>query len=84
MPLGMEEGTPRPTKVDSYFPPHLPMDGDRPPGGTRRSGTKTPRKVQWQDSDEPLEATKRALDEHGLDVRKSTVNHCSATLIPSA
>lgn len=42
---------------------------DRPPGGTRRSGNKTPRKVQWQDyDDESSEPSKRALDEHGLDL----------------
>ncbi|RDX46358.1 DUF1212-domain-containing protein [Lentinus brumalis] len=39
----------------------------RPPGGTRRSGQKTPRRVQWQ-FDEPSQAlSPRALDEHGLD-----------------
>ncbi|KAI0750391.1 hypothetical protein C8Q74DRAFT_1211863 [Fomes fomentarius] len=40
---------------------------NRPPGGTRRTGTKTPRRVQWM-FDEPQETSStRALDEHGLD-----------------
>ncbi|OBZ72873.1 hypothetical protein A0H81_06706 [Grifola frondosa] len=41
---------------------------DRPPGGTRRSGTKTPRKVQWVfDDDAEASTSSRGLDEHGLD-----------------
>lgn len=41
---------------------------NRPPGGTRRTGAKTPRRVQWM-FDEPQETSStRALDEHGLDV----------------
>ncbi|KAI0643470.1 DUF1212-domain-containing protein [Trametes meyenii] len=43
-----------------------PVD-NRPPGGTRRSGHKTPRKVQWV-FDEPDDSpSTRALDEHALD-----------------
>ena len=65
---------PAPTpRMDAFPPAHPAIDGNRPPGGTRRSGHKTPRKVQWQDYDEPPESSPRALDEHGLDVRYS---HC--------
>ncbi|THG96495.1 hypothetical protein EW026_g5356 [Hermanssonia centrifuga] len=53
--------------MDSYPPAHPPVDPHRPPGGTRRSGNKTPRKVQWVDNDEGAESSTRALDEHGLN-----------------
>ncbi|PIL34619.1 hypothetical protein GSI_03398 [Ganoderma sinense ZZ0214-1] len=39
----------------------------RPPGGTRRSGTKTPRRVQWMSDERNPSPSPRALDEHGLD-----------------
>jgi hypothetical protein len=48
------------------------MHSDRPPGGTRRPGNKTPRKVQWVGQEESPERHTRALDEHGLDVRLLT------------
>ncbi|KAI0708738.1 hypothetical protein C8T65DRAFT_779756 [Cerioporus squamosus] len=54
--------------MDSTTSEPPPAD-TRPPGGTRRSGQKTPRRVQWM-FDEPAQATSpspRALDEHGLD-----------------
>ena len=54
--------------------PPAPAD-TRPPGGTRRSGQKTPRRVQWM-FDEPSQAispSPRALDEHALDVRGSFI-----------
>ena len=63
------------TPTGSGFPPHPHMEPDRPPGGTRRTGgVKTPRKVQWFDGDvggagSPSEASTRALDERGLNVR---------------
>ena len=41
----------------------------RPPGGTRRSGNKTPRRVQWMFDEGQATSSPRALDEHGLDVR---------------
>jgi hypothetical protein len=70
MLLGMEEEkTPRPSELDGDLPSHPLMNSNRPPGGTRRSGIKTPRKVQWQDDDEQPEASRRALDERGVDVR---------------
>ncbi|OCH92004.1 DUF1212-domain-containing protein [Obba rivulosa] len=48
-------------------PPPPAMQPDRPPGGTRRSGHKTPRKVQWQ-VEEPSQPSGLAqLDERGLD-----------------
>ncbi|TBU25246.1 hypothetical protein BD311DRAFT_780441 [Dichomitus squalens] len=39
----------------------------RPPGGTRRSGNKTPRRVQWIFEEGQATTSPRALDEHGLD-----------------
>lgn len=45
-----------------------PLIGDRPPGGTRRSGVKTPRKVQWMDHGDERGNT-QALDESGVNVR---------------
>ncbi|KAM5545760.1 hypothetical protein V8D89_000798 [Ganoderma adspersum] len=39
----------------------------RPPGGTRRSGNKTPRRVQWMFDERNPSPSPRALDEHGLD-----------------
>ncbi|KAH9847729.1 DUF1212-domain-containing protein [Lenzites betulinus] len=47
---------------------HTPPADNRPPGGTRRSGHKTPRKVQWV-FDEPNDGSPsmHALDEHALD-----------------
>lgn len=57
-----------PRRMDAPIPSHPFVDvNNRPPGGTRRSGAKTPRKVQWQD-DDSAEGQRRALDEHGLDV----------------
>ncbi|GBE85956.1 Pheromone-regulated membrane protein [Sparassis crispa] len=47
-------------------PTHNSQD-DRPPGGTRRSGAKTARKVQWVENDREPITSIRALDEHGLD-----------------
>ncbi|EIW52517.1 DUF1212-domain-containing protein [Trametes versicolor FP-101664 SS1] len=54
-------------------PPHMnPSDptapaDNRPPGGTRRSGHKTPRKVQWVFDETDGSPSSRALDEHALD-----------------
>ncbi|KAH9940072.1 uncharacterized protein BXZ73DRAFT_99073 [Epithele typhae] len=45
-------------------PPSVP--DSRPPGGTRRSGVKTPRRVQWMSDTEGVSST-HALDEHGLN-----------------
>ncbi|KAI0753996.1 hypothetical protein C8Q80DRAFT_1216283 [Daedaleopsis nitida] len=45
--------------------PGLPTDS-RPPGGTRRSGAKTPRRVQWLAENDRTPSS-RALDEQGLD-----------------
>lgn len=53
-----------------------PNSPDRPPGGTRRHGAKTPRKVRrvfdgQEGLPQPVEPTSssRALDEYGFDVR---------------
>lgn len=60
----------QPQPMDNYPPTHPLIEADRPPGGTRRSGMKTPRKVQWLDHDEDNSPdAARALDEHGVDVR---------------
>ncbi|KAI8977722.1 DUF1212-domain-containing protein [Trametes punicea] len=48
-------------------PSHAATIDDRPPGGTRRSGHKTPRKVQWVIDEPPGSPSTRALDEHALD-----------------
>ncbi|KAI0773058.1 DUF1212-domain-containing protein [Trametes elegans] len=54
-------------------PPNVnPLDNvepadNRPPGGTRRSGHKTPRKVQWVFDDPEGSPSTRALDEHAID-----------------
>ncbi|KAI0367111.1 DUF1212-domain-containing protein [Pilatotrama ljubarskyi] len=49
-------------------PPDIPAPVDnRPPGGTRRSGHKTPRKVQWVFDEPDGSPSTRALDEHALD-----------------
>lgn len=57
---------------DSPEPPQA-SEPERPPGGTRRSGTKTPRKVQWvfdeQERPSDPSTSSRALDEYGFDVR---------------
>ncbi|CAA7264465.1 unnamed protein product [Cyclocybe aegerita] len=42
-------------------------DNDRPPGGTSRSGARTPRKVQWMDVHELEQRSSHMLDESGLD-----------------
>lgn len=56
--------------MDSYPPTQPLMEPDRPPGGTRRSGHKTPRRVQWLDGNEDnASPSSRALDERGIDVR---------------
>ncbi|KAH9895599.1 DUF1212-domain-containing protein [Cubamyces lactineus] len=48
--------------------PDSTVSGDnRPPGGTRRSGHKTPRKVQWVFDEPNGSPSTRALDEHALD-----------------
>ena len=52
----------------------------RPPGGTRRSGNKTPRRVQWMSDERPNLPSPRALDEHGLDVRLYCPLSASPTL----
>ncbi|KAJ2965990.1 hypothetical protein NUW54_g13938 [Trametes sanguinea] len=48
-------------------PEHAPPSDNRPPGGTRRSGHKTPRKVQWVFDEAEGSPSTRALDEHALD-----------------
>ncbi|KAL7278313.1 hypothetical protein ACG7TL_008289 [Trametes sanguinea] len=48
-------------------PDHAPPSDNRPPGGTRRSGHKTPRKVQWVFDEAEGSPSTRALDEHALD-----------------
>ncbi|KAI0942559.1 hypothetical protein AcW1_003155 [Taiwanofungus camphoratus] len=65
-----------PSRTSTLTNAHMDGDRDRPPGGTRRSGAKTPRKVQWmvdergadpQEKGDERVASPRALDEHGLD-----------------
>ncbi|KAI0086031.1 hypothetical protein BDY19DRAFT_375413 [Irpex rosettiformis] len=54
--------------MDSYSLSSL-IHENRPPGGTRRPGNKTPRKVQWVGGEEESpERHTRALDEHGLNL----------------
>ncbi|KAI9060774.1 DUF1212-domain-containing protein [Trametes sanguinea] len=48
-------------------PEQAPPSDNRPPGGTRRSGHKTPRKVQWVFDEAEGSPSTRALDEHALD-----------------
>ena len=54
-----------------------PAPDNRPPGGTRRSGVKTPRRVQWMADEREGSPSTRALDEHGLDVRPLIAFFCS-------